>query len=584
MYLSHFGLTEPPFRITPHTEFFFSGANRGATLEALLYAITHDEGIVKVTGEVGSGKTMLCRVLVERLPKHVETIYLANPSLSRDEILHVIAADLQVESRGERVTILLRALQEKLIKLYAAGRRVVVLIDEAHAMPLETLEEIRLLSNLESNRHKLLQIVMFGQPELDEHLALPNMRQLKERITHSFRLEPLVRSDIDSYVDFCMRAAGYRGPKLFGPQAMKVIARTSEGLTRRINILADKSLLAAFADGQHEVTAKHARAAVRDSEFATGRRFPVKWWLLGASVAVGVLAGAGYHYFNLNRTSGPVAGPAAPSPAASAPPVAEPPSPPRAARGSESADLPLRPAGPGDVMATPTAASPTAADRVAAAAEVRSPEPAAPPPAQRMAPTSTPAEPASPAPTPVASASPAPTSVASASAAPTPAARASAPTANPTAASVATANPSKAATTVAAAASTVSDAPKAPPLAPPGPTPPASGKLTQERFAATQQWLRTAPSGSFTIQLLTVSAGDVAVMERFLRQAGELVDLDEMRVYSVKLGGHQYYAATYGLYPSLEETITAMGSLPSTFKARGPYHRSVTLMRRQNQE
>ena len=113
MYLSHFGLNEAPFRITPHTEFFFSGANRGATLEALLYAITHDEGIVKVTGEVGSGKTMLCRVLVERLPKNVETIYLANPSLSRDEILHVIAADLQVESRGERVTILLRALQDR---------------------------------------------------------------------------------------------------------------------------------------------------------------------------------------------------------------------------------------------------------------------------------------------------------------------------------------------------------------------------------------------------------------------------------------------------------------------------------------
>jgi septal ring-binding cell division protein DamX len=115
-------------------------------------------------------------------------------------------------------------------------------------------------------------------------------------------------------------------------------------------------------------------------------------------------------------------------------------------------------------------------------------------------------------------------------------------------------------------------------------TPPASGKLTQERFAATQQWLRAAPAGSYTIQLLTVSAGEIAVMERFLRQAGELVDINEMRVYSVKLNGQQHYSATYGLYPSLEETITAMGDLPSSFKARGPYHRSVTLMRRQNQE
>jgi septal ring-binding cell division protein DamX len=128
------------------------------------------------------------------------------------------------------------------------------------------------------------------------------------------------------------------------------------------------------------------------------------------------------------------------------------------------------------------------------------------------------------------------------------------------------------------------EAPKAPPAGSSGPTPPASGKLTQERFAATQQWLRTAPSGHYTIQLLTVSAGEVAVMERFLRQATDLVELSDLRVYSVKLGGQQYYAATYGLYPSLEETITAMGDLPSTFKARGPYHRSVTLMRRQNQE
>src|SRR6267154_89391 len=208
MYLDHFGLKEPPFRITPHTDFFFQGANRGATLEALLYAITHDEGIVKVSGEVGSGKTMLCRVLMERLPATVETIYLANPSLSRDEILFAIGDELKLQlEKGPRI---LRALQEHLIRLFGEGRRVVVLIDEAHAMPDETLEEIRLLSNLESNRHKLLQIVLFGQPELDEHLDTAGMRQLRERITQSFQLEPLVRSDIENYVDFRMRAAGYR--------------------------------------------------------------------------------------------------------------------------------------------------------------------------------------------------------------------------------------------------------------------------------------------------------------------------------------------------------------------------------------
>src|SRR3982751_798484 len=200
MYLEHFGLREAPFRITPHTEFFFAGANRGATLEALLYAITAGEGLVKVTGEVGSGKTMLCRVLMERLPESVETIYLAVPSLSRDEMLAAIAGDLGIDTAGANTTKLARALQDKLIAVHSAGRQVVALIDEAHAMPLGTLEEIRLLSNLETDKDKLLQIVLFGQPELDAHLALPNMRQLKERITHAFTLGPLPQREIGEYV------------------------------------------------------------------------------------------------------------------------------------------------------------------------------------------------------------------------------------------------------------------------------------------------------------------------------------------------------------------------------------------------
>ena len=296
MYLDHFGLKEPPFRITPHTDFFFQGANRGATLEALLYAITHDEGIVKVSGEVGSGKTMLCRVLMERLPQTVETIYLANPSLSRDEILFAIGDELKLELGKDRTTRVLRALQEHLIRLFGEGRRVVVLIDEAHAMPDETLEEIRLLSNLESTRHKLLQIVLFGQPELDEHLDTAGMRPLKERITHSFRLEPLVRSDIENYIDFRMRAAGYRGPKVFNRGAVKLIASASQGLTRRVNILADKSLLAAFADGTHAVTEAEVKKAVRDSEFhRKGTGMQKMGWIGAAALAAGLVLGWGTH-------------------------------------------------------------------------------------------------------------------------------------------------------------------------------------------------------------------------------------------------------------------------------------------------
>ena len=244
LYLEHFGLSEPPFRITPHTDFFFDGADRGATLEALIYAVLHDEGIVKVSGEVGSGKTMLSRVLMERLPGHVDTIYLATPSLAADEILHAIADDLQLKL-SERRTVALRELQEHLIRLYGEGRRVVVLIDEAHVMPDDTLEQVRLLSNLESNRHKLLQIVLFGQPELDATLAKASLRQLRDRITHAFRMRPLLQPEVAKYLDFRMRAAGYRGPEVFTARAASMLARASGGLTRRINILADKALLAA---------------------------------------------------------------------------------------------------------------------------------------------------------------------------------------------------------------------------------------------------------------------------------------------------------------------------------------------------
>ncbi len=268
LYLEHFGLREPPFRITPHTDFFFDGADRGATLDALLYAIQHEEGIVKVVGEVGSGKTLLCRVLIERLPKHVETIYLADPSFTRDEILYAVAEELKIEFSRERATIALRALQDRLIASYAEGRRTVILIDEAHAMPEETLEQVRLLSNIETSRHKLLQIVLFGQPELDAMLGLPRMRQLKDRITHSFHMRPLSQAEASNYLSFRMRAAGYRGPDIIAPEAVALIARASGGLSRRINILADKALLAAFSEGVHAVTARQARAAIADSEFA----------------------------------------------------------------------------------------------------------------------------------------------------------------------------------------------------------------------------------------------------------------------------------------------------------------------------
>src|ERR1700752_4751248 len=215
---------------------------------------------------------MMIHMLIENLPAaELAPIYLATPSFARDEILQAIADDLELKL-SERRTVALRELQEHLITLYGAGRRVVILIDEAHVMPEDTLEQVRLLSNLESSRHKLLQIVLFGQPELDETLAKAELRQLRDRITHSFRMRPLAVPEVSKYLSFRMRAAGYRGPDVFTPRAVRLIARASGGLTRRINILADKSLLAAFTENTHAITDRHVRAAVADSEFARLQR------------------------------------------------------------------------------------------------------------------------------------------------------------------------------------------------------------------------------------------------------------------------------------------------------------------------
>lgn len=268
MYYAHFGLKEPPYKITPNTEFFFSGGNRGAILDALTYAITSGEGIVKVVGEVGSGKTMLCRMLQTLLPEKVESVYLANPSVAPEDVLHAIAFELQLDlpSDADRLRVM-QVLQTYLLDRHAEGRQVVIFVEEAQGMPLATLEEIRLLSNLETKHDKLLQIVLFGQPELDENLNETQIRQLRERITHSFNLGPLGEDEVGEYLIFRLRAAGYFGPHLFSRSAIRMIFRSSEGLVRRINILADKALLAAFSDNVYQVTPKHVKAAIKDSEF-----------------------------------------------------------------------------------------------------------------------------------------------------------------------------------------------------------------------------------------------------------------------------------------------------------------------------
>lgn len=312
MYYAFFGLTHAPFKITPDTDVFFEGGNRGAILEALVYAISQGEGIVKVTGEVGSGKTMLCRMLQTRLPDNVESVYLANPSVSPEEILHAIAFEMQLGApkSASRLEVM-HSINEHLLDRHAQRKQIVLFVEESQGIPLETLEEIRLLSNLETNQHKLLQIVLFGQPEFDENLRKPQIRQLRERITHGFNLAPLTPADVRSYIAFRLRAAGYRGPDLFGRRVIDQITHVSAGLTRRVNIIADKALLAAFADGTHNVSMQHVKAAIRDSEFAgpaSKRRLAPMAYALSGMVAGGVLGGGAFALVNA-LMSEPVAGP-----------------------------------------------------------------------------------------------------------------------------------------------------------------------------------------------------------------------------------------------------------------------------------
>lgn len=297
MYEEYFGLNRPPFKITPDTSLFFGGGKRGDILGALVYAVHRGEGIVKVVGEVGSGKTMLCRMLQQELPKSVEIIYIANPSVSAEDILFVMAHELELPvSKQASKHEVMHMLQDYLVQRHMENKQVVLFIEEAQGMPLDTLEEIRLLSNLETDQNKLLQIILFGQPELDENLALKSIRQLRERITHTFQLLPLSNEEIHQYLNFRMREVGYTGPELITKDIAKKIQRYSGGLLRRINIIADKILLSAFAESTHNLTARHVMAAVNDSGFKPEKNGNNSWWLATALVVTVALVLSLYQF------------------------------------------------------------------------------------------------------------------------------------------------------------------------------------------------------------------------------------------------------------------------------------------------
>lgn len=624
MYHEYFGLRQAPFRITPDTRLFYDGGRRGEILDALVYAISSGEGVVKVVGEVGSGKTMLCRMLEVKLPRNIEIVYLANPSLSPEDILHAIALEmnLDVAPDANRLQVM-HALQQRLLEKHAEGRQVVVFVEEAQSMPVSTLEEIRLLSNLETEREKLLQIVLFGQPELDRNLEAPAIRQLKERITHSFRLEPFTKDEVEQYIAFRLRAVGYRGPDVFSTAAHRKLVRTSEGLSRRINILADKALLAAFADNTHNVTPRHVRVAITDSEFhrrgGRGARIAlVGGVVIGGAVIAAALLGRGplaSGVASLVRAAPPSVGARLPENRRSAEAAAP------AANGATAVPASVRPgAAPSDpVRASTQPAKNPAAETTAAmhaSTTVRAVAPAAENVAAAAAPTEaasaagagrasaggadapgiapTLASPVDPAagsvPTAQAAAHAEPASTAgkagverSADARPRPDAQSSPPSAGAAATAQRPAssvvNSPEAVTSVAvkgqtpsqnqAIASRSGGNSAAPEVGTDVPT------LLAQRLQATKRWLAASPGDRYSIQLLVTDASNEGHLERYLAARQRQGELGRIYVYRTTIKGHAWFGVLYDDFGTYAAANRALQALPAELRRSKPYVRKV---------
>jgi len=276
MYREHFGLTAKPFGLTPDADFLFAHCGYREALNVLLVALDSGEGFIKITGEVGTGKTLLCRRLLDVLAETHTTAYVPNPLLEPMELYCAVAEELGAEVDGATDSHhALKRIAQRLIALGGSGRPVVLCIDEAQAMSDHTLEALRLLSNLETEKRKLLHIVLFGQPELDARLAGYALRQLRQRIVFSYRLPALGRQEVADYVNHRLQAAGFQGDTLFAPSALRKLWYASRGIPRLVNILANKAMLAAFGQGDGTVRGRHVRSAIIDTDDA--RRGWLSW-------------------------------------------------------------------------------------------------------------------------------------------------------------------------------------------------------------------------------------------------------------------------------------------------------------------
>lgn len=269
MYQEYFGLTEAPFSITPDTSYFYQHGHYSEALNTLLVALRAGEGFIKVTGEVGTGKTMLCRMLLNTVEDRFVTAYIPNPMLTPYGLQSAVADELGLDmSRHYGHHQLLKMITNRLIELTNEGKNIVLCIDEAQAMPIETMEALRLLTNLETEKQKLLQVVLFGQPELDERLNQKEVRQLKQRITFSYKLKPIDREGMELYLTHRLNVAGYKGGNLFEISAMSSLFKASRGIPRLINILSHKSMMSAYGEGTKYVNKNNMQAAIKDTEDA----------------------------------------------------------------------------------------------------------------------------------------------------------------------------------------------------------------------------------------------------------------------------------------------------------------------------
>ncbi len=290
MYLNHFGLRETPFGITPDTSYYFAAPPSQEALNTLLVAACNGEGFIKITGEVGTGKTLLCRKFMASLGSDFFTAYIPNPMLEPRTLMLALAEELELAPEKDIDQYqLLKSINHRLLDLARAGKRVLLCLDEAQAMPLETLEALRLLTNLETEKRKLLQIVLFGQPELNRKLQQESIRQLAQRITFHYHLGPLSRDDLDFYLAHRLHVAGYGGGRLFARSAVNALHAASGGVPRLTNILAHKALMLTYGEGRQQVQGRQVRAAARDTLAVGGVMTRWKWLALPAALATAMV-------------------------------------------------------------------------------------------------------------------------------------------------------------------------------------------------------------------------------------------------------------------------------------------------------